>query len=370
MFINRNNYEDFFLLYADGELRADEREAVEIFIEENEDLRIELEMLKALVLPIEELVFIDKSFLYKETVFEKEIQEKLLLKLDNELAASELDSINASILNNEIIKKEYDILSKTKLDNNEKIVFEEKQLLYRSEKGKVISFGWLKWAAAAIFIGFALFTGANFFNKTNKPSFTDIAKTKPTTTNSKPIDTNTVNVEPSIENTAKTNNKESVKRDEYSKKTGEMKNYDNLTVKKDKITKDEKVNFVTQEAYRIIENKKETITDLQKNNLIAKDELKISIQKEATELLANNVNKEKLETTNENMVPLEELYTKTLAISNIEKSENRILYMDEDNIKKTKVGGFFRKIKRLVERTANIKPGNRLQIAGFEIASK
>ncbi len=369
MFINRNNYEDFFLLYADGELRADEQHAVEAFVEENEDLRIELEMIKASVLPIEEMVFIDKSFLYKETVFDKETQEKLLLKLDNELATIELNSINASILNNEVIKKEYDLLSKTKLDNTEKIVFEEKQLLYRTEKGKVVSFGWLKWAAASIFIGFALFAGVDFFSKTNKPAFIDIAKTKPAN-NSKQIDTSTVTEQTSIANAIGNNVKESETIVENIVKTDEIKNYENSTVKKERIAKDEKVNFVNEKINSNRENENKMDIDLKEKNLIAKDEIKLPIQQEVTALLANNLPKEKVETTNENMVPIEEIYTNAIAISNIEESENKILYIDEDDIKKTKVGGFFRKIKRFVERTANIKPGNSLQIAGFEIASK
>jgi hypothetical protein len=44
--------------------------------------------------------------------------------------------------------------------------------------------------------------------------------------------------------------------------------------------------------------------------------------------------------------------------------------MDEDNVKRSKAGGFFRKIKRFVTRTANIKSGNTLQIAGFEITGR
>ena len=63
MFINRNNYENFFLLYADGELSASEHLAVEEFVAQNEDLRVELEMIQAAVLPLEEISLIDKSFL-------------------------------------------------------------------------------------------------------------------------------------------------------------------------------------------------------------------------------------------------------------------------------------------------------------------
>ncbi|HMC98831.1 MAG TPA: hypothetical protein VKH37_01715, partial [Ferruginibacter sp.] len=53
-----------------------------------------------------------------------------------------------------------------------------------------------------------------------------------------------------------------------------------------------------------------------------------------------------------------------------EQSNNKILYMDEENVKRTKIGGLFRRLKRVVERTTNIKTGNSVKVAGFEIAIK
>jgi hypothetical protein len=51
-------------------------------------------------------------------------------------------------------------------------------------------------------------------------------------------------------------------------------------------------------------------------------------------------------------------------------NNDRYLDTDEDNAKRTKVGGFFRKVKRLIERNTNIKTGNEVKVAGFEIAIK
>jgi hypothetical protein len=43
--------------------------------------------------------------------------------------------------------------------------------------------------------------------------------------------------------------------------------------------------------------------------------------------------------------------------------------MDEDKLNKTRIGGFVRKVKRVIERNTNSKAGKPLRIAGFEIAA-
>jgi hypothetical protein len=43
---------------------------------------------------------------------------------------------------------------------------------------------------------------------------------------------------------------------------------------------------------------------------------------------------------------------------------------EDDKGKKIKLGGFFRKVKRLVERNTNVTNGNGIKVAGFDIAIK
>lgn len=67
MQINRHTYEQFILLYTDGELSLEEQRAVEDFIRENPDLEEELILLKETVLePDQSIVFENKEQLYKK----------------------------------------------------------------------------------------------------------------------------------------------------------------------------------------------------------------------------------------------------------------------------------------------------------------
>ena len=71
MNINRDNYETFFLLYVDNELSAPERNALELFIQDNADLQEELEMLQQSTIEPEPIIFKGKSSLFKTEKLER-----------------------------------------------------------------------------------------------------------------------------------------------------------------------------------------------------------------------------------------------------------------------------------------------------------
>ena len=66
MNINRNNYEEYFLLYADNELTDSEKAEVLMFLKENRDLEAEFRMLHHTICkPDASIALGDKSFLLK-----------------------------------------------------------------------------------------------------------------------------------------------------------------------------------------------------------------------------------------------------------------------------------------------------------------
>jgi hypothetical protein len=179
MNINRNNYEECFLLYVDNELNAVEREAVEVFVMQNADLRGELNMLQETVLRADKKVsFINKAELMKSSVpanpvNESNYEEYFILYGDDELSNEEKDFVEQFVYRHPQHQSAFELLQEIRLTADTSIVFPDKQSLYRSEKDeRVIVMRWWKIAAAAVvllFLGVAawMYVGNKGVDKTN-----------------------------------------------------------------------------------------------------------------------------------------------------------------------------------------------------------
>ena len=74
MQINRQSYEEFFLLYADGELNESEKKAVEEFINVNPDLAGEFSLIQETVMqPDASIIFENKELLFKDEEEERKV---------------------------------------------------------------------------------------------------------------------------------------------------------------------------------------------------------------------------------------------------------------------------------------------------------
>ncbi len=155
MNINRNNYEEFFLLYADGELSAQEQQAVELFIKENPDVANELKMLVQTKLEDDEMVFADKNSLYKTDDAKLNLnnyEEQFLLYVDNELNDDERNKVEIFVLQHPQVQEKFILLKQTKLEP-ETIIFSDKKSLYRKKEKPFVYFSFSRIAVAAAFIG-------------------------------------------------------------------------------------------------------------------------------------------------------------------------------------------------------------------------
>jgi hypothetical protein len=370
MLINRNNYEEYFLRYADNELSDVEKSAVLEFIKANKDLEVELTQILDTVITPDEIGLTDKSFLYKPIVFE----EDLLLKLDNELNKEKLNELNKNLVNNPASQLEYNILLKTKLDAADVVVFPNKDLLYKKQKDNTLVL-FFRYAAAAAVIGLLIFFGLKF-TTTNTASKKDLVNTtKENILPEKQIKKTITNKKDSLRriNENVVSNGITAEKETLIKNNSSTINDANVKVNKNQNTVVTNLNTKRTTDNKITTNK---TTSLNSTEFIAKQNKVENVEnktvKNINELQTSAVNNslKEVSISNQTIQPLEDTYANAVAVSDADLNENKILFLNEETVKKSKAGGFFRKIKRFVERTANVKTGNSLQIAGFEIVGK
>jgi tellurite resistance protein len=171
MSINRDNYEEYFLLYADNELADSEKIEVLRFIRENPDLEDEFKMLLGTVLKPAEQPKINKSFLYKTPadalINDKNYEEYFVAWYDEELNDSEQAALEKFIKLHPHLQQEFELFGKVKLQPDLSVTFPGSEVLYKREPAKTIPLVFWRTLAAAIFIGFGLWF---FWDNTNSGS--------------------------------------------------------------------------------------------------------------------------------------------------------------------------------------------------------
>ena len=187
MNITRNNYEEFFMLYADNELPAAERRTVEAFILANPDLQQELALFDQFKLkPDETTVFEGKEGLLRvendEAIISlSDFSSFFVLYADGELDNDQKARVENFVYQHPQLQAEFELLQQVKLIPDASIVFEDKENLYRKEEDdKVVPFRWWRLAVAAMVL---LMAGIFWLSLSKKRTQTEFVKNTPAVTN-------------------------------------------------------------------------------------------------------------------------------------------------------------------------------------------
>jgi hypothetical protein len=360
MNINRNNYEEYFLLYADKELSAEEKTRVETFVQENPDLEEEFVMLQQSVTrPDKTIVFEDKKSLFREegTVNENNYQEKFLLYTDNELTLSETGELEKFLVTNPALQHEFKLLQKVTYEPDTSIVFPDKNLLYKKDdEHKVIPFPW-RYLAAAVLLGIGLWTGLPYLqNDKVKPA---VAIKEPTPKENAPVNVNVPN--------------ENVKDQQAN---NDKKQNDKQVTPSDKNVQDKLVQKQPQENVTVKNiqpgNKKSEVTNepVNKEQAIAIADVTEKTTPK-TNGLPQPINKITEPTSNTVSTPVVENNSKVLPAAYIEdadaKSENYVFFnISAEEFRKSKIGNFLKRAKRSIAGKLSLRNG--LRIGNVEIA--
>lgn len=370
MNINRHTYETIFLMYIDNELNVQERKEVEEFVQHNPDLKIELAMLQQTMLPIDYVMYTDKNSLIKNEPVSELVQQQLLLLLDNELNLLTTTQLLTTIETNEAIGKEWQLLQQTKLDATDTMVFENKELLYKYEQRSVITMRGWKMAAAAILIGVGLWGSIAYYINDLNTSIEITAIITPLLKNNIiPID---INGKPAtiIDSASTTNTSIVVVTQQQNIENKKFSKLSKQAIPKQQLNKISIANNVIVKQTITTKNNKVS------NNLPAASYLENidKVERNKTTVASVSTSKQTLPAlTIDNATKNDATNTFATSTTFNNNDNNNITYGfddDEDQPKKSKVGGFLKKINRVLQRKAKIKSGseNRFNVANLSFA--
>jgi hypothetical protein len=375
--INRNNYEEYFLLYADNELNAEMKLAVENFIEQNTDLAVELDMLLKTKSAPEEMIFADKDLLLRtegNSINETNYEEYFLLYIDNELSIAKREEVEMYVLQHPKLQKEFINLKQVVL-TPETLNYNNKEDLYRTEKKRTVYMRPWRFAAAAIFIGIC----AVGWWLWQKPEHTvSVAIQHPTEIKPQqniaaiPVDTTQQQIinkqAPVAQQTVASTQNKIVAEKLVTKKKGTppVKTKENDVAKQPSSTQKENIihnkpidqnNIVKQNVAPVAENNDVAIENSSSKPLSVPDNEEETTSVQADENTENNKNNYKI-------------YPVAYKEINTADDENS-LHVGAFDLNKKKVKNLFKKAQRLFNKQDNLaNDDGKLQVANFEIQTK
>lgn len=354
MNINKDNYEEYFLLYADNELTPVERKVVEIFVQENTELKEEFLMIQmTLNVPDEDVQLFDKSFLHKEPapfINRDNYQEIFVLYYDNELSISQKTDVDNFVAAHAELKEEFELIGKATFVPDMAVIFPDKKSLYKKEKsGKIVPIFIWRSMAAAVVLGFGLWAGIAYFN--NPVEKTSIAESQKSTKSL--ITTGPKAIDEQPQTAAVLPDAQPVKTKVPSAVSTTPKEKNNLITE----SKQNK-NAVAKEVVKTpaVDELKEAI-DLQTgtNNSLIASNIPVNTPSDKIDgtksLVSANEAIEHIDKYDERIQPQTQVANASYASDNKSNNDNYVFYnVKAEDFNKSKVGGFLKKVKRIVER--------------------
>jgi len=353
MNINRNNYEEYFLLYADNELTDSEKAEVLMFLKENKDLESEFRMIHHTICkPDASIALGDKSFLLKgdeaPVINEKNYEEVFVLYHDNELSDKQKKQTEDFLTRHAQLKNEFELIGLARLIPEDAVVFPNKRLLYRKERGRVVPVIFWRALAAAIFIGCGLWATQLYLQKGRGKSSLTVrsipVKQIAPVPEKKPVNT----IVQSPARNAKPAGTEIIPGKEKSRKPLSHKN-GNVLVKASVKKQPGEVNLTNRAPEKINSDGKitnEVVNANEKIKNISKDQITGNNAVEPSKELTGNA----LIKVNEVQPVMNAQSTSYVSDAN-DNTQNYVFYdVTSEEFKKTKVSGFLKKVKRIISR--------------------
>ncbi len=373
--INRNNYEEFFLLYTDGELGTAQQYEVENFVQQNPDLAVELEMLLNTRLHAEKIEFDNKENLLRtegESINETNYEEYFLLYIDNELSKAKREEVEMYVLKHPNLQDEFTVLKQAVL-TPELIGYGAKDDLYRTRKRRAIYIKPWRFAAAAIFIGLCA-VGLWMMEKQNnstteiaidKPSQKAPEKLQPLQNNKVEIATATDSVGRQTQQPTVAEQSNPVKESKASAETAIVKKRANARVQNAEtgIAKNESAEPVIKHdviAYNnIVKQQKEPPAEA--NDIVAELPDSFDQKQNDVALLQTPMNNDAQQNYKTYNVAYKEINT---------DDEDHSLLIGSLDLNKDKVKNLFKKAGRMFGKSNSANEDGKLQVANFEIDTK
>lgn len=164
--INKNNYEAFLLDYIEGTIGKEDAKLLTEFLDKNPELKLEMEDLELVTLPMEQKFNFDKNSL-KRTIGLHNAEEYIIASIENVISTEDKEDLEDLLSSSNEAKELFNRYEKTILPI-EHISFPHKKQLKRKNNALV----YLTPLAGAAAVALLFILTSNF--EADKPSSTDI----------------------------------------------------------------------------------------------------------------------------------------------------------------------------------------------------